>query len=48
MLAVDPTRAPALERHKDELRREFERVGRRVADGFAFDQPCRANLLRRL
>lgn len=48
MLAVDPMRAPALERHKDELRLEFERRGRYVADGFAFDQPCRANLLRRL
>lgn len=47
MVAVDPARAPTVERLRDVLRVEFERLGRREADGIAFDQPCRANLLVR-
>ena len=47
MVAVDPARAASVERHRETLRAEFERLGRRGPDGFTFDQPCRANLLVR-
>jgi ubiquinone/menaquinone biosynthesis C-methylase UbiE len=47
MVAVDPARAHAVERLRDVLRADFERLGRHEVDGIAFDQPCRANLLLR-
>lgn len=45
--AVDPERAPRLERHRVQLRELFERLGRRDAEGLWFSQPTRANVLTR-
>lgn len=45
--AVDPERAPRLERHRAALKERFERLGRRDADGVWFSQPTRANVLTR-
>ncbi len=52
MLAVDPARAPALERVRERLARDFARLGRPDRDApdrnaMCFSQPCRLNLLRR-
>jgi hypothetical protein len=45
MVSVDPGRAAELEQHEAALRAAFERLGRRVKNGYEFDQPFRANLL---
>ena len=44
MVSVDPTRAAELDEHDRALRAAFERLGRRVDDGYEFDQPFRADL----
>jgi hypothetical protein len=44
MVSVDPARAAELDGHEPALRAAFERLGRRVEDGYEFDQPFRANL----
>jgi ubiquinone/menaquinone biosynthesis C-methylase UbiE len=46
MVSVDPTRAAALDEQGSSLRERFERLGRPCPDGYEFDQPFRANLLR--
>jgi ubiquinone/menaquinone biosynthesis C-methylase UbiE len=47
MRAVDPARGPRVEKHRAQLMENFERLGRREADGVWFSQPTRANLLVR-
>jgi len=44
-VSVDPTRAPVFDRLEPRLRDAFERLGRPVDGGRAFDQPFRATLL---
>jgi len=44
MVSVDPARAAELDGQEPALRAAFERLGRRVEDGYEFDQPFRANL----
>ena len=44
MVSVDPARAVELNAHESALRDAFARLGRRVEDGYEFDQPFRANL----
>ena len=46
-IAVDPSRAPLLDKKDGELRAAFQRYGRREADGWRFDQPMRINRLRK-
>lgn len=46
-VAVDPARAAVIEKHRAALARRFEELAERRADGFHFDLPTRANLLRR-
>ena len=44
MVSVDPARAVEVHEHEPALRAAFKRLGRRVKDGYEFDQPFRANL----
>lgn len=46
-LGADPTRAATLARIEPQLERLFATLGEPVADGRAFSQPMRLNLLRR-
>ena len=46
-LAANPARAAMLGRNEDQLALLFEQLGEPVADGRAFSQPMRLNLLRR-
>jgi SAM-dependent methyltransferase len=46
-LAANPARAVMLEQVEDRLARMFEQLGEPVADGRAFSQPMRLNLLGR-
>jgi SAM-dependent methyltransferase len=46
-VAVDPARRAVVEAHRSELARRFEALAERRPDGFHFDLPARANLLRR-
>ena len=48
VLRVDDTRRAAFERHESHLRREFERVAERTAEGYAFTHPKRLNHFERL
>jgi SAM-dependent methyltransferase len=46
-VSVDPARRAVVEKHRAALARRFEELAERRADGFHFDLPTRANLLRR-
>ncbi|GGF14551.1 ubiquinone/menaquinone biosynthesis methyltransferase [Aliidongia dinghuensis] len=47
LAAVDPARAPMIERHRAELRAAFEVAAEQTPDGYRFHQPTRANLFRK-
>ncbi len=49
VLAVDPARATAFDAHEHALRKTFRSLGRPAAEGgYAFEQPFRIELLRRV
>jgi SAM-dependent methyltransferase len=47
MVGVDPSRADAIDDHRDELERRFAHFGTRVDDGIAFIQPNVFRVLQR-
>lgn len=47
IVSANPEREAAFEAHAAELDGEFRRLARHGGDGFSFEQPIRANLLRK-
>ncbi|RDD61161.1 class I SAM-dependent methyltransferase [Ferruginivarius sediminum] len=45
IVAVDPAREPAVERHEAAMRARFEASARQADGAFWFDQPCRLTVL---